>query len=560
MRKGFQFDKTTMGITSIHCQSPSGEKHKPRVLLPANVPHSLQRTPPNWIARSNSPTDLIIQVGDSNFHLHKLAMVSRSEYLNRLVFQRGSNTEKAGDSLTIQIKKLPGGKKSFESVVKFCYGIKVDITVANIVPLYCAAHFLEMSEDLEEGNLISKTEAFLTFLILSSWKDTFRILKSSESISPWANDLHIVKRCSEAIAWKACTNPDASSFTCENETPLSRTNNSVDNWWFEDVSCLRIDHFIEVIQSIKRCGIKPEILGSCIEHWARIWFSQVTFGLDKETPIPITLQLHRISTECLINILPSEENSVTCNFLLHLLKAGVMLKINPELLCVLERRVALMLEKCRVSDLLVKNQGDKHCLYDVTVVLRVLRFYVCGMSSNHSAKPHSVGSLVDGYLTHIARDENLSAESFKSLVEALPQKARYCDDNLYRAIDMYLKAHPNLEEDRTDICRVLEYHRLSHEARQHVIQNDRLPLKLTTEFLLLEQVNMATSMTSNASNYQRTNTQTIMRVNKDLEKRQIVNEQEINVMRKDVEMIKSQLLEIYSCKIKLQNQLKRCIR
>ncbi|KAH1229677.1 Coleoptile phototropism protein 1 [Glycine max] len=565
MMKGFQFaglDKATIGCKTLDCESPFGAKPNRRVLLPSNVPilaHSLEHTQRNWIAWSNSPSDLIIQIGDSSFHLHKLAIASRSEYLNRLVFQRGSNREKAGDSLIIQIKTLPGGKKAFELIVKFCYGRKIDITAANIVPLYCAAHFLEMSEDLEEGNLISKAEAFLTFQLLSSWKDTFRILKSSESISPWAKDLHIVKRCSEAIAWKVFTNLNASSFTFENETPLS--NNSVDNWWFKDVSCLRIDHFIEVIQSIRKRGTKPELVGSCIEHWTRKWFSQVTSGLDKETPMPITLQLHRISTEGLINILPSEENSVTCNFLLHLLKAGVMLKINPELLCVLERRVALMLEKCRVPDLLVKNQGYKDSLYDVSVVLRVLRFYVCGMSSNSSAKPHSVGRLVDGYLTQVARDENLTMESFKSLVEALPQKARHCDDNLYRAIDMYLKAHPNLaEENRTDVCRVLEYHRLSHEARQHVMQNDRLPLKLTTEFVLFEQVNMATSMTSKGSNYRRTNTQTVIRVNKDMEKRQITNAQEINMMRKDVEMIKSQLLEVHSCKMKLQNQLKRCIR
>ncbi|KOM55022.1 hypothetical protein LR48_Vigan10g091400 [Vigna angularis] len=483
-------------------------------------------------------------------------MASRSEYLNRLVFERGSNRESAGESLIIQIKNLPGGTKSFKSIVKFCYGRKFDITASNIAPLYCAAHFLEMSEDLQQGNLISKTETFLTFLIISSWKDTFRILKTTESVSHWAKDLQIVKRCSQAIALKVCADPNASSFTCQSET-----DNSVYDWWFEDVSFLRIDHFIEVIQSIKRCGIKPELVSSCIERWTRKWFSQVTLGLDKETPKSLTL--HRISIECLINILPAEENSVTCNFLLHLLKVGVMLKINSELLCVLERRVALMLDKCRVPDLLVKNQQEKHSVYDVTVVLRVLRFYVCGMSSNHSAKakPNSVGRLVDGYLMQIARDENLTMESFKSIVEALPQNARHCDDNLYRAIDMYLKAHPNLtEEDRTDISRNLEYHRLSQEARKHVMQNDRLPLKLTTEFVLLEQVNMTTSMTSNGSSYRRTNAQTIMRVNQDLERREIVNAQEINMMRKDVEMIKSQLLKVYTCKLKLQKQLKGCIR
>ena len=107
------------------------------------------------------------------------------------------------------------------------------------------------------------------------------------------------------------------------------------------------------------------------------------------------------------------------------------------------------------------------------------------------------------------------------------------------------------EEDRTDVCRVLEYHRLSQEARLHVMKNERLPLKLTTQFVLPEQVNRARSMTSNGSNYQRTSTQTIIRVSKDFERRQI------KMMEKDVEVIKSQLLELNACKIKLQKQLKK---
>lgn len=123
-----------------------------------------------------------------------------------------------------------------------------------------------------------------------------------------------------------------------------------------------------------------------------------------------------------------------------------------------------------------------------------------------------------------------------------------------------MQAHSNLTgEDRSGVCRVLEYHRLSQEARQHVMHNDRLPLKLTTKFVLLEQVNMTRSMTNNGSNYRRTNTQTTIRVSKDFEKRQI-NAQEIKMMSKDVEMMKSQLLELNTCKMKLQMQLKRCIR
>ncbi|TQD82599.1 hypothetical protein C1H46_031797 [Malus baccata] len=146
--------------------------------------------------------DLIIQVGDSNFYLHKLPMVIRRGYLNRLVFQRINVGRDA--SPRIHLDNLPHGAKVFESVVKFCYGWKFDLI--NIAPLYCAAHFLEMSDDFKQGNLISKTETFLSFLIFPSWKDTFRILRSCESISLCAKELKISKRSTEGIAWKACPN------------------------------------------------------------------------------------------------------------------------------------------------------------------------------------------------------------------------------------------------------------------------------------------------------------------------------------------------------------------
>ena len=45
------------------------------------------------------------------------------------------------------------------------------------------------------------------------------------------------------------------------------------------------------------------------------------------------------------------------------------------------------------------------------------------------------------FLTLVARDENLGAKSFQSLAEALPNNARYSDDNLNRAIDRYPKVH-----------------------------------------------------------------------------------------------------------------------
>ncbi|KAL3573522.1 hypothetical protein D5086_024135 [Populus alba] len=488
-----------MGSTSLDSgkATVSGRNHNKCVILPANenmVAEALEKRNQNWTVCARVANDLIIQVGDSSFQLHKLAMVSKSEYLNRLVFQRRSNGAK--DTLPkIQIDNFPGGSEIFELVVKFCYGCRVDLTASNIAPVHCAAHFLEMSDDLEQGNLISKTEAFLSF----------------------AMKLQILQRCSDAIAWKACIDPKLFTLSEDDAISLNVLANDAENlkhkgiaenWWFEDVSCLRIDHFVEVIKSIKRRGVRSELVGSCVAYWTAKWIS----GPDN-LPKHLTHHLLRVTTESLVRILPEEENSVSVNFLLHLLKLGIMMRISSELLNEVEKRIALKLENCRVSDLLVKNYGNDDTVYDLGTVSRVVEAYASSMLKNPTPKLLVVGKLVDGYLAQVSRDDKLSVEQFRSLAEALPNDARYCHDNLYSAIDAYLKAHPRLtEEARTSVCTAMDYHKLSKEGLEHAARNDRLPVNITTRLILLEQVNMARSMTSVGSNYQRTKTQAIIRI------------------------------------------------
>ncbi|PPD88362.1 hypothetical protein GOBAR_DD14715 [Gossypium barbadense] len=468
------------------------------------VAGELERRNNDWLNSSSSSgtyrfvrtkvaSDLMVQVGDFSFHLHKLAMVSKSGYLNRLVFaKRSEGHGHNGGSLKIVLDDLPCGTNTFESIVNFCYGFKVDVTAASIAPLYCAANFLEMSDDLHQE--------------------------------------------------------------------------SSDTWWFQDVSTLRIDHFIQVIESIKRKGVKPELVGSCIAHWTAKWFSGTTFVFDDPTiPKHLTQKLQRITIESLINMLPAEKNSVSCNFLLYLVKLGLKIQVNSELLSKLETRIASMLEQCCAQDLLVKNYGDKDTTYDVGIVIRVVKAYVLLALKNSRARLCIVGRLIDGYLTLIARDINLKLIDFKLLVDALPTNARSCDNNLYRAIDMYLKAHPSLmEEERASVCKAMEYHRLSEDARQHAMRNGRLPLKIVTEFMLLEQVKMARSISASKSNINpRTTTQVIMKMNnkKCLEKGFIAPQKEIMLIRKEVENMKMQLNQLQMCKLKLQKQVQRsCIK
>ncbi|XP_031399579.1 coleoptile phototropism protein 1-like [Punica granatum] len=521
------------------------------------VANALERRNNTWVLRTEVASDLIVQVGKFSFHLHKLPMVSRSGYINRLVFQKQGVEDKTDPPLVIHLNNLPGGAKAFETVVRFCYGLKFDLTASNIAPSYCAAHFLEMTEDFHESNLLSETEVFLSFVILSSWKDTFLILKSCESLSPWAVELRILKRCSDSICQKACNSPEGFIFGNE----IKR---QADNWWFEDVSSLRIDHFIEVLGGLKRRGMKAKLVGSCIADWTEKWLSRVTL-LDNVTLQKLTYQLQRITIESLIRLLPPEENSVSCNFLLKLLRLGIVMETDPELTNQLDLRIGSMLDRCHVTDLLVKNFGDNEVdtTYDVGVVVRAVESYVSSVSWNPRPKIHAIGRLVDGYLAFIAREKNLRIETFCSLLMSLPKSVHTCDDNLYRAIDMYLKAHPHLtEEERVSICRALDHNKLTKEAREHVMKNDRLPMSMTTRLILLEQVNMMRSMTGTGSNFLRTKTQAVIRssARKGSGEQLVDSQKEIRMMKEEVDIVKLQLSQLQMCRMELQVKMRRGVR
>ncbi|XP_019187877.1 PREDICTED: root phototropism protein 3-like [Ipomoea nil] len=558
-----------MGIKGLIQQNPpaSGsvcvEKRNHCFIFPPNnvnmVAYSVERRNNHWFVKTKASSDLTIQIENKSFHLHKIPMALKSGYINRLAF-RSNGSSPDSDPSSIQMDSIPGGAKIFEQVVRFCYGLKINATPTNIAPLYCAAHFLEMNDDLEPGNLISKAEAFLSFIVLSSWKDTFRVVRSCESVSTWAKELQIVKQCSESIAWKVCSGTNASSFV-SNEVFLNVVGKtSTDdkdlpsNWWFEDASTLRIDHFIELVSSIKkRRKIKPELVGSCIAHWTKKWLPRVRIGKQKsnndnndDDDDDLTIRLHRVTLECLIRILPNEDNSVSCNFLLQLFKIGVGMRIDSELLNQVKTRIAMMVERCRAKDLLA--------LFDVEIVGQIVEAtYAC--FHHISGKTHQVAKLVDEYLVLVARDESLTAKKFQMLIQVLPKEARNCDDNLYTAIDMYLKAHPKLtDEERREICRTLEYHKLSAEARAHVMRNHRLPESMMVRFILLEQVSMARSSASAGTLVScSSGGRAVLRISKELRSQK----EDVKVMKKDVEMLKIQVGKLQMCRMELQRQINK---
>ncbi|KAL3584309.1 hypothetical protein D5086_015370 [Populus alba] len=478
----------------------------------------------SWYVSTDIPSDFLVQVGDVNFHLHKYPLLSRSGKMNRLIYE-----SRDLDLNKVALDDLPGGPKAFELAAKFCYGIAVDLTAANISGLRCAAEYLEMTEDLEEGNLIFKTEAFLSYVVLSSWRDSILVLKSSEKLSPWAENLQIVRRCSESIAWKACSNPKGIRWAYTGKPPTvssprwqekkdsspSRNSQVPPDWWFEDVSILRIDHFVRVITAIKVKGMRFELIGAAIVHYAGKWLP----GTKDDTPT-VQAKDQRMIIESLISIIPPQKDSVSCSFLLRLLRMANMLKVAPALVTELEKRVGMQFEQATLADLLIPSYNKNETLFDVDLVQRLLEHFLVQeqtesssprrqafsdktmydgtrRSANTSSKMR-VARLVDSYLTEVSRDRNLSLTKFQVLAEALPESARTCDDGLYRAIDSYLKAHPSLSEhERKRLCRVMDCQKLSIDACMHAAQNERLPLRVVVQVLFSEQVKISNSLANN---------------------------------------------------------------
>lgn len=78
-------------------------------------------------------------------------LLSKSNRLHKLVLKAHEE-----DSEEIHVANFPGGPKAFEICAKFCYGMTVTLNAYNVVAARCAAEYLEMSEDVDRGNLIFK--------------------------------------------------------------------------------------------------------------------------------------------------------------------------------------------------------------------------------------------------------------------------------------------------------------------------------------------------------------------------------------------------------------------
>lgn len=471
---------------------------------------------------SELATDVTLSIGEVKFYLHKFPLLSKSNRIQKLVLKASED-----NSDEIQLYDFPGGAKAFEICAKFCYGITVTLNPYNVVAARCAAEYLEMTEDMDRGNLIFKIEVFLNSTVFRSWKDSIIVLQTTSSLLPWSEDLKVVGRCIDSIASKTSVDPSSINWSYTYNRRLAVVDKVTEiglkfpdkidsvpkDWWVEDICELEIELYKRVMIAVKSKGrMNGNVIGEALKTYAIRWLPDSVDALVSE----VHNRRNKSLIETIIRLLPSDKGvSCSCSFLLKLLKVSILVGADDSSREELISGISLKLDEASVNDLLIPAQSPQTTIYDLELVQCLVNRFVmnekCSQDSNVEKNGKSiigdfvlghgswlnVGKLIDGYLAEVARDPNLPICSFIDLSQSIPESARPIHDGLYWAIDIYLKEHPSLTKgEKKKVCGLIDVKKLSMDASMHAAQNEQLPLRLVVQVLFFEQVRAAAGVQS----------------------------------------------------------------
>ncbi|CAH9073993.1 unnamed protein product [Cuscuta epithymum] len=499
-------------------------------------------------------SDLTVEVNETIYLLHKFPLFSKCLRLHKQARSDWAETSgQARQPPTVELPDFPGGLEAFELCTKFCYGYTITLSAHNIVSVRCAAEYLQMTEEIERGNLISKLDTFLNSCIFHGWKDTIVTLQSTTKeggLQALSEDLRITSRCIDAIASKVrAANPGKANLSRSysirggSNGPESGERQTSKTWWGEDLAELEVDLYWRTMVAIgggERVRVPANVIGDALRIYASRWLPSFDDFRSEETST--TKSTYKLAVlEAIVRLLPEEKGpaAVSCGFVLQLLKAAHFLGASSSLKVEITRTAAARLEDACVGDLLVPASSmDDETMYDIDMVMNVLEEFMCSegksppvartrgkggddssersgtpsldivnlddfqdMSvsssssspASHSSKLMKVAKLFDVYLQEISReDPNLPLSKFTTIAESIPYFARADHDDLYKAIHIYLKSHPELNKsERKRICSTLDCRKLSMEACIHAAQNELLPLRVVVQVLFFEHARAA---------------------------------------------------------------------
>ncbi|CAN6467584.1 unnamed protein product [Victoria cruziana] len=416
-------------------------------------------------------------------------LVAKCGRIRKLILE-----SREADLSEIELPDFPCGPEIFQKAVKFCYGENLEITVWNVAALRCAAEYLEMSETYCQGNLVSRTEEFLAGGALTTFSGAIAVLKSCEELMPMSAELDIVQRCLDAASLKAHN---------ESNSPMRPPPGK----WMEELCVLSVDSFKQFMVSLKSRGGRMQTLAATVRTYAERSLRELVrdrtggAAISGRTGDADRRRRQRETLEGIVETMPDENVAFPVSFLCCLLRAAIFLDSTRAVRGELERRLAAVLEHAAVDDLLAVGMGyEGERVVDHESVRRIVMEFVekqrkgsdfgeAAARGTASDAMQRVAKTVDLYLAEIATDGDLSISTFTAMAVLIPKSARTHDDDLYRAADIYLKAHPKLDEiEREKVCSIMDPLSLSYNARVHASQNKRLPVQAVLHALYYDRL------------------------------------------------------------------------
>lgn len=186
---------------------------------------------------------------------------------------------------------------------------------------------------------------------LQNWEDTLVVLSHCERIAPLAEQLHIVSRCIEALAFMACMELlDPAERKARSRMPgeaqfwsdfsMSEIDAVSPEWWVRDLVALPPNHFVKLIIALRREGMQEKYVGLIITCFSNQWI----FGTDVDTIVAHKGRVKSwvlesaagtkpnlcIFVESVVRLLPLERNIVPVSFLFAVLRRGLACGLKSE--------------------------------------------------------------------------------------------------------------------------------------------------------------------------------------------------------------------------------------
>ena len=341
----------------------------------------------------------------------------------------------------------------------------------NIVPLICLAHYLQMTEAHSPNILLNNAILFLERKILPSWNQSIRSLQAiSGAMYEQAAENGLLDIMVESVTAHAVSNPSLvdepmmDDDEWDDETSSSRDSCTSK----EDLSTLPVKVYEAMIEGMVKGKVGEEkIVGSLYGYYKR-------HGSERE------------SIEAIERLIPNGESVKTYRLLLEMYVKAVKEKASGECVASLGKRIGKQLERARVEDLVGLKLG-------VESLRQVLKGYYGNMKEKNGRGLVVVAELMEEYLVEIAKGKETDASSFTEMAEMSSYTSSIGSnrllDGIYRAVDTYLENHRDLSEsEKEQLCKVLDFQKMSSQACKHAAMNQKLPLRVLVQVLFVSQL------------------------------------------------------------------------